>query len=146
MNTATKTLTQTAFHLALHVSDLDRSVAFYRDLLGIEPDKLHTDYARFTLADPPLVLSLNPVNQRASGPQSVSHLGIRGATPAWRRAAHERLTAAGATLREEHATTCCYAVQDKLWATDPDGNEWEVYEVLADVGVKDGSGSTCCAR
>jgi hypothetical protein len=25
---------------------------------------------------------------------------------------------------------CCYALQDKTWARDPDGNEWEVFVVL----------------
>jgi hypothetical protein len=34
--------------------------------------------------------------------------------------------------RDEMQTTCCYAVQDKTWVSDPDGNEWEVFVVLED--------------
>lgn len=29
-------------------------------------------------------------------------------------------------------TNCCYALQDKTWVNDPDGNEWEVFVVLED--------------
>jgi hypothetical protein len=29
-------------------------------------------------------------------------------------------------------TSCCYAVQDKTWVADPDGNEWEAFVVLED--------------
>jgi hypothetical protein len=24
---------------------------------------------------------------------------------------------------------CCFALQDKVWITDPDGNRWEVFTV-----------------
>jgi ABC-type phosphate transport system substrate-binding protein len=26
-------------------------------------------------------------------------------------------------------TDCCYALQDKVWVTDPDGNQWEIFVV-----------------
>ena len=29
-------------------------------------------------------------------------------------------------------TNCCYAIQDKTWVNDPDGNEWEVFVVKED--------------
>ena len=41
------------FHLSVNVSDLARSVAFYRTLFGAEPAKLRDDYAKFELDDPP---------------------------------------------------------------------------------------------
>ena len=53
----------------------------------------------------------------------------------------------GLVPREEMQTTCCYALQDKAWVYDPDGNEWEVFVVLKDnlseevQGVAD---KTCC--
>ena len=34
--------------------------------------------------------------------------------------------------RDEMQTSCCYALQDKTWVRDPDGNEWEVFVVLED--------------
>jgi hypothetical protein len=33
-------------------------------------------------------------------------------------------------------TTCCYALQDKVWVTGPGGEPWEVYTVLADSGAE----------
>ncbi|HEX2639007.1 MAG TPA: hypothetical protein VHL50_00470, partial [Pyrinomonadaceae bacterium] len=41
-----------------------------------------------------------------------------------------RWEAEGLIPREEMQTTCCYALQDKAWVNDPDGNEWEVFVVL----------------
>jgi hypothetical protein len=42
--------------------------------------------------------------------------------------------------------TCCYAVQNKVWATDPDGNKWEVYVVLDNDGAHHHSSQdACCA-
>jgi len=35
-------------------------------------------------------------------------------------------------------TDCCYALQDKTWVEDPDGNRWEVFVVLENNANKDG--------
>ena len=43
-----------------------------------------------------------------------------------------RLTDAGLFTDEEIGTTCCFALQDKVWVTGPAGEKWEVYTVLAD--------------
>lgn len=136
----------TRMHVALFVSDLERSVAFYRTLFGVEPSKRHADYARFTLADPPLVFSLNP-GRPAGGPDRLSHLGFQVASAAELERARERLVAAGLATWDERETTCCYAVQNKVWARDPDGNAWELYEVLADAATHSGapSAAPCCA-
>jgi hypothetical protein len=47
-------------------------------------------------------------------------------------AIRERWTEAGLLTRDEMQTNCCYALQDKTWVRDPDGNEWEVFVVLED--------------
>ena len=52
------------FHLSLNVSDLGRSVAFYRTLFNLEPAKRRPDYAKFELESPPLVLSLDEQTAR----------------------------------------------------------------------------------
>src|SRR5207249_4648022 len=39
---------------------------------------------------------------------------------------------AGLVTRDEMQTNCCYAIQDKTWTQDPDGNEWEIFVVLQD--------------
>ena len=46
--------------------------------------------------------------------------------------ATQRLTGEGLDTLTQDSTTCCYAVQDKVWVHDPDGAPWEVYTVLAD--------------
>jgi catechol-2,3-dioxygenase len=144
MTTATNT---TRFHLSLNVRDLSESVAFYRDLLDTAPSKLRERFARFTTDAPPLVLSL--VEQEAeaapAGAQRLSHLGFRLASPEQLDAARRRLAATGRPLREEHESRCCYALQNKFWVTDPDGNEWEFYELLEDLETIGQDSKGCCA-
>jgi catechol 2,3-dioxygenase-like lactoylglutathione lyase family enzyme len=119
------------FHLSLNVTDLNRSLDFYRVLFGLEPAKRHDDYAKFELEDPPVIFSLVP---RAPGPGgSLSHLGFRVGSPEEVRRAQERLAAAGICTQDQNGTVCGYARQDKIWAKDPDGNFWEVYAVEEDV-------------
>lgn len=130
------------FHVALHVTDLERSVAFYRDLLGLEPDKRHAGYARFLLGTPPLVLSLNEVPELEPG-NRLAHLGIRLGAPADLAAARARLVGAGHAVRDQEQVLCCHAVQDKFWVRDPDGNEWEFYRVTDDRPVP-AKGPSCC--
>ncbi len=120
-------------HLALHVRDLGRSVAFYRTLLGGEPTKLRPDYARFEHAASGLVLSLAATSAATDGPSTLSHLGLRIADATTLEAERTRLTAAGLSPHlEEVGVDCCYALQDKFWLRDPDGNEWELYHLLDD--------------
>ena len=57
-----------------------------------------------------------------------------------------RLSGEGLATGDEEQTTCCYALQDKVWVEDPDGAPWEVYTVLADAPVESGIAGdvTCC--
>lgn len=113
------------FHASLNVSDLTRSVAFYKELFGIEPAKVHDDYAKFELAEPPVVLSLVP---RAPVPgANLNHAGIRVLSPDELVDVQRRLERAGFPTRREEGVECCYALQTKFWATDPDGLQWEIY-------------------
>lgn len=135
-------------HVALNVADLGRSIDFYRSVLGREPAKVRRDYAKFELDSPPLVLSLNPGAAPGGERQRLSHLGIRLAERASLEGARERLRAAGLLAREEREVECCYAVQDKLWVEDPDGNAWELYLLLDDAPTPSAERcppSSCCA-
>src|ERR1700687_3991745 len=109
--------------LALNVTDVSRSLEFYRRLLGIEPSKVRTGYAKFDVQNPPLNLALNegPVSSRGA----LSHLGIQVASFVAVLAMKQKWNDAGLSTRDEMQTNCCYAVQDKTWVSDPDGNEWE---------------------
>jgi catechol 2,3-dioxygenase-like lactoylglutathione lyase family enzyme len=117
-------------HVSLNVTDLGRSVDFYRVLFGAEPAKRHDDYAKFELEDPPVVFSLVP---RAPGPGgSLSHLGFRVAGTTEVRRVQERLAAAGVCTQEQNGTACGGICQDKVWVQDPDGNFWEVTAITDD--------------
>ena len=121
-----------AMHLALNVGDIQQSMRFYEDFFGVAPDKVRPDYARFNVANPPLVLSLNTEGEVKKG-NRLSHLGIRVSSGNSLDAASERLKASGYTLKEELGVVCCHARQDKFWVKDPDGNSWEFYIVTDDM-------------
>jgi catechol 2,3-dioxygenase-like lactoylglutathione lyase family enzyme len=120
--------------LALNVSDVDAAADFYSKLFKVEPAKRRPGYANFAVAEPPLKLVLiEDADARGSGVAGIlNHLGVEVDTPAEVGAATQRLTGAGLDTLTQVATNCCYAVQDKVWVTDPDGAPWEVYTVLAD--------------
>lgn len=120
--------------LALNVSDIGRAVAFYSKLFGTGPAKTRPGYANFAVADPPLKLVLfENAAGRASGiGGALNHLGVEVETPLSVAEASTRLAGEGLSTTEELETTCCFAVQDKVWVEDPDGTPWEIYTVLSD--------------
>ena len=116
--------------LALRVSDLEGSIAFYSRLFGAEPAKRRPGYANFAIAEPPLKLVL-----LEGGPEEetrMDHLGVEVASTEEVSLAAKRLEDAGLATFEENDTTCCYALQDKVWVTGPGKEPWEVYVVKAD--------------
>ena len=117
-------------HLALNVRNVEESIAFYRKMLGIEPSKVRTGYAKFDVQNPPLNLTLNQSVFDNQG--ALSHLGIQVQDTADVLAMRKNWEDAGLLTRDEMQTNCCYALQDKTWVRDPDGNEWEVFVVLQD--------------
>lgn len=117
--------------LALNVDDLDVAVAFYSSLFGAQPAKRRPGYANFALAEPALKLVLIE-NPGAGG--TLNHLGVEVGSTDEVVAATRRLAAEGLATEVEEGTTCCYALQDKVWVTGPGGERWEVYTVLADAG------------
>lgn len=78
------------FHTSLSVSDLNRSIAFYRALPGMEPAKQRPDFAKFELAEPALVLSLIPSPVALGG--TLNHAGFRLANLFFRRGERVRLS------------------------------------------------------
>jgi catechol 2,3-dioxygenase-like lactoylglutathione lyase family enzyme len=127
--------------LALNVDDIDEAVAFYAQLFDAEPAKRRPGYANFALEDPALKLVL--IENPGSG-GSLNHLGVEVATAAEVVAATRRLSDRGLVTEVENGTTCCYALQDKVWVTGPGQERWEVYTVLADATPAGASPATCC--
>lgn len=114
-------------HLALNTARFDDAVAFYRAFFGTEPVKHKPGYAKFDVAQPPLNLTLNAASEVVPG--ALNHLGIQVGSTADVDAAKARLVDLGLPIDEERGTDCCYALQDKVWVADPDGNRWEVFVV-----------------
>ena len=116
--------------LALNVDDLEESIAFYSTLFGAGPARVKPGYANFAVAEPPLKLVL--IEAPGEG-GSINHLGVEVPDVDSVDAELTRLADAGLASVEERGTTCCYAKQDKFWVQDaPNGEQWEIYTVLAD--------------
>ena len=117
-------------HLAINVTDVKRSTEFYKKMFGIEPLKERQGYAKFDVQNPPLNFTLNQVKEVSKG--ALSHLGIQVGSTDDVLAVRESWIESGLVTRDEMQTNCCYALQDKAWVQDPDGNQWEVFVVLED--------------
>jgi predicted enzyme related to lactoylglutathione lyase len=115
--------------LALNVENLDEAVAFYSKLFGVKVNKRKPGYANFAIDEPPLKLVLLEV---PGAPERLNHLGVEVFEQSDVDAAIARLSAAGIAGEVEIDRTCCHAVQNKIWSSDPQGARWEFYRVLAD--------------
>ncbi|MFE7976762.1 ArsI/CadI family heavy metal resistance metalloenzyme [Streptomyces shenzhenensis] len=144
--------------LALRVSDLEASITFYSKLFGTEPAKRRAGYANFALAEPPLKLVL--IEGEPGQETRLDHLGVEVESTDQVGAATTRLKDAGLATFEENDTSCCYALQDKVWVHGPGREPWEVYVVKADAdtlgksaapdtadtnAAPDTAGDACCA-
>jgi catechol 2,3-dioxygenase-like lactoylglutathione lyase family enzyme len=134
--------------LALNVDDLEAAITFYTKLFATEPAKVRAGYANFAIAEPPLKLVL--IENPGQG-GTLNHLGVEVEHSDLVTAATDRLRSQGLATDLEENTTCCYAVQDKVWVHGPDAEPWEIYTVLADAPVMHGTTApaadetACCA-
>ncbi len=135
-------------HVSLYVKDIASTVNFYTAFFGQPASKVKPGYAKYELEEPGLIISFVQNGERVRS--NFGHLGIQVAT---KELMEERLEVArslGIVSSEEIGTACCYAVQDKFWATDPDGHQWEVYYFHEDVEFNDPKysmeeNSVCCS-
>ncbi|XEC93325.1 ArsI/CadI family heavy metal resistance metalloenzyme [Paenibacillus tarimensis] len=137
----------TRMHVAVNCSDLGKSLEFYRAFFGTEPTKVKDNYAKFELDDPKLHFSLNVRPFEKKG--VLNHLGFQVNDTEEVLAMGERLRQSDLLLIDEMNTTCCYAVQDKVWVYDPDGNAWEIFCTKEDSEFESAGDprdlSLCCA-
>lgn len=119
-------------HLSLNVSNVEVSVAFYEKAFGVRPSKRRPGYAKFDLTSPSLNLTMQEAPRTGV---NASHFGIQVASTDDVLEAKRNFEAAGLKTLTEENTSCCYAVQDKVWVEDPDGNSWEVFFVKGDADV-----------
>ncbi len=134
-------------HVSLYVSDITKTVNFYSAFFGIEPLKVKSNYAKYILEKPSLIISFVENKERVQ--QNFGHLGFQVETledlniKLW-EAKKQNMVA-----KEETGTNCCYAKQDKFWVNDPDGVQWEVYYFHEDAEFNDpkyetNEASACC--
>jgi catechol 2,3-dioxygenase-like lactoylglutathione lyase family enzyme len=119
-------------HLSLNVSNVDASVAFYEKAFGVAATKRRPGYAKFDLTEPNLNLTMQEAPRTGI---NASHFGIQVASSEDVASAWARFKEAGLETFTEENTACCYAMQDKVWVHDPDGNAWEVFVVKGDADV-----------
>ena len=118
-------------HVALNSNRFEESIEFYSKLFGARPAKQREHWAKFDLADPPLNLTLNRAD-KAPEHGHINHLGIEVEDAGTVAAMDKRLQEQGLATAPEENVTCCYAVQDKTWVTDPNGHAWEFFYVKED--------------
>ena len=115
--------------VVLVVDDIDRSVAFYRDTLGLELFSPPQVPSKFLRIGPPgegvpqqIVLVQRATEDRPLGPPVLHHIGLAVA-PDQFEAERERLTGLGFELRTgEHP----FMPVEAFYLDDPDGNEIEI--------------------
>jgi catechol 2,3-dioxygenase-like lactoylglutathione lyase family enzyme len=129
--------------LAINVSNLESSIAFYANLFSTRPAKVREGYANFVVENPPLKLVLiEQTAARGSGiAGALNHVGVEVETADQVATSAARLSEQGMTIDLRQGTTCCHALQDKVWVDDPDRLPWEIYAVLADVEESSATGT-----
>ncbi|MFN0201312.1 MAG: ArsI/CadI family heavy metal resistance metalloenzyme [Bacteroidia bacterium] len=122
-------------HVSLYVSDIAKTVAFYNAFFGQEPTKVKPHYAKYILDSPSLIISFVENAERVQ--QNFGHLGFQVETLEEMHARMANAQAHNLVSKVEIGTNCCYATQDKFWANDPDGFQWEVYYFHEDAEFND---------
>jgi catechol 2,3-dioxygenase-like lactoylglutathione lyase family enzyme len=118
-------------HVSLDVKDIEESILFYSALFDMKPTKLRPGYAKFDADFPSVNLALQEKSHCCL--QGLSHMGIRVPSLEQVAATKARLEAAGYKTEDEMGSTCCSALQDKVWVEDPSGYRWEVYVFHGDI-------------
>jgi catechol 2,3-dioxygenase-like lactoylglutathione lyase family enzyme len=134
-------------HVSLYVSDIQKTIQFYSDFFGATPTKVKPKYAKFTLDNPSLIISFVENAERVQ--QNFGHLGFQVESIEDLQIKLWQAKKKNLVSKEEIGTNCCFAKQDKFWANDPDGVQWEVYYFHEDAEFNDphyemNEASACC--
>ncbi len=134
-------------HVSLYVSDINKSVDFYTQFFGQEPNKVKPNYANFVLDKPSLIISFVENKDRVQS--NFGHVGFQVETLDELNTKLADAKTKNLVAKEEIGTNCCYAKQDKFWVNDPDNVQWEVYYFHEDAEFNDphyeiSEAATCC--
>ena len=114
--------------LALNVGNLDEAIAHYSKMFGVGPAKVRPGYANFAVENPPLKLVLIEGHGEAG---TLNHLGVEVESTDEVSAKIDEARQFGFDITVQGSTTCCFAVQDKVWINDGE-IPWEWYTVIED--------------
>ena len=121
-------------HVVLYTRDLDKMVAFYRDVLGLVKYREHAGRMVFLTADPDAEdHELALVKGREGEAKIIAHIAWRVETPADVKAYYERFKAQGVPI--DHCVSHAYEEMGNTvscYFLDPEGNRLEVYALVAE--------------
>ena len=114
-------------HIGVVVKDFEKSLHFYTTLFGADPSLKRDGYARWMLEDPRVNLAIN-----TQGPApGIDHVGIQVESDDDVAKSSQRLKENGYVAEDDPDSNCGYAVQNKVWASDPQGVVWETFHSKA---------------
>ncbi len=122
-------------HVSLYVSHIGKTVDFYQNFFGQKAEKQKLKYAKFELENPGLVISFVENAERVQ--PNFGHLGLRVNSKEELMQRLQQFQNQQLPIKEEMGVKCCYSEQDKFWAQDPDGHQWEIYHFHQDVEFND---------
>ena len=111
------------FHVNVSVTDIEKSVGFYKTLFNAEPTIEKEDYAKWMLDDPRMNFAIS----KGAKSTGVDHIGLQADTVEELAEIQARLRIAGASTFEQPQAECCYAQSTKTWVRDPDDVAWETF-------------------
>jgi catechol 2,3-dioxygenase len=115
-------------HVHLKVSDLERGIGFYRDLIGLQVRSVHEGAAFLAFGEYHHHLGLNTWRSRGGAPPApeatgLYHFAIRYASRRDLAAALKRLLDAGIPI---DSSSDCGGLADSIYLRDPDDNGLEL--------------------
>ncbi len=121
-------------HVVLYVNDLDKMVAFYRDVLGLVKYREHAGRMVFLTSDPEAEdHELALVKGREGEAKLIAHIAWKVDTPAEVKDFYERFKANGVPI--DHCVSHAYEVMGNTvscYFLDPEGNRLEIYALVTE--------------
>lgn len=121
-------------HVVLYVNDLEKMVAFYRDVLGLVKYHEHPGRMVFLTPDPEFDdHQIALARGREGDAKILAHIAWRVETPADVKAFYEKFKAQGVPI--DHCVSHAYEEMGNTvscYFLDPEGNRLEIYALVAE--------------
>lgn len=121
-------------HIVLYVNDLDKMVAFYRDVLGLVKYRENPNRMVFLTSDPEIDdHQIALAKGREGNAKIIGHIAWRVDTPAEVKEFYDRFKAQGVPI--DHCVSHAYEEMGNTvscYFLDPEGNRLEIYALVAE--------------